>query len=83
MEIGVLGVHGQLVLYFATPARKQEQERASILNMQETINNIHNFNTFQIFEYTIENKIFQVLSVDKLCTSSVITSKLKLTQRKE
>jgi hypothetical protein len=40
MEIGVLGVHGQLVLYFATPERKQEQERASILNMQETINNI-------------------------------------------
>jgi hypothetical protein len=38
MEIGALGVHGQLVLYFATPERKQERGRASILNMQETNN---------------------------------------------
>jgi|FrelakmetLWP11LW_1041352.scaffolds.fasta_scaffold633515_1 hypothetical protein len=38
MEIGALGVLGQLVLYFATPELKLEQEFASVLNMQETIN---------------------------------------------
>jgi hypothetical protein len=38
MEIGALGVLGQLVLYFVTPELKLEQEFASVLNMQETIN---------------------------------------------